>query len=59
MWFMQVEKILPKTGFWDILEHYYLYHDKVYPNDKADLLVLLRIFEYLECNIEDICDVIR
>lgn len=58
LWIMLVEKEIPQATFRKDLNIATGTMTKMRRNEEVALSVLLRICEYLECNIGDICDAV-
>lgn len=59
LWIMLVEKDITQATFRKDLNIATGTMTKLRKNEEVALSVLLRICEYLDCNIGDICDVIK
>ena len=59
LWILLVEKDISQTTFRKDLNIATGTMTKMRRNEEVALSVLLRICEYLDCNIGDICDVVR
>lgn len=59
LWIMLVEKEIPQATFRKDLSIATGTMTKLRRNEEVALSVLLRICEYLDCNIGDICDVAK
>jgi len=59
LWIMLVEKEIPQATFRKDLNIATGTMTKMRRNEEVALSVLLRICEYLNCNIGDICDAVR
>ena len=58
LWVMLIEREIPKSVFRQATELSPGTMSKLNKNEEVALSVLLRICEYLQCNIGDICDAI-
>ncbi len=58
LWIMLVEKEIPQASFRKDLNIATGTMTKMRRNEEVALSVLLRICEYLNCNIGDICDAV-
>lgn len=59
LWIMLVEKEIPQATFRKDLSIATGTMTKLRRNEEVALSVLLRICEYLDCNIGDICDAVQ
>lgn len=59
LWILLVEKDISQTTFRKDLNIATGTMTKMRRNEEVALSVLLRICEYLDCNIGDICDVVK
>ena len=59
LWLMLVEKEIPQATFRKDLNIATGTMTKLRRNEEVALSVLIRICEYLDCNIGDICDAVR
>lgn len=59
LWIMLIEKEIAQTTFRSDLNIATGTMTKLRRNEEVALSVLLRICEYLDCNIGDICDAVR
>ena len=59
LWIMLVEKEISQATFRKDLNIATVTMTKMRRNEEVALSVLLRICEYLDCNIGDICDAVR
>lgn len=59
LWIMLVEKEIPQATFRKDLNIATGTMTKMRRNEEVALSVLLRICEYLNCNIGDICDAVK
>ena len=59
LWLMLVEKEITQATFRKDLNIATGTMTKLRRNEEVSLSVLLRICEYLDCNIGDICDAVR
>ena len=59
LWLMLVEKEIPQATFRKDLNIATGTMTKLRRNEEVALSVLIRICEYLNCNIGDICDAVR
>ena len=59
LWIMLVEKDIPQATFRKDLNIATGTMTKMRRNEEVALSVLLRICEYLDCNIGDICDAVH
>lgn len=58
LWITLAEKEMEKSEFRKILRFSPNTMTKLNKNEEVSLSVLLRICEYLKCNISDICDAV-
>lgn len=59
LWFMLIEKEVSKATLRKELKIATGTMNKLNKNEEVSLSVLLRICDYLDCNIGDICDAVR
>ena len=59
LWIMLVEKAIPQATLRKDLKIASGTMTKMRRNEEVALSVLLRICEYLDCNIGDICDAVK
>lgn len=59
LWIMMIEKDISKAVFRKDLRLAAGTMNKLNKNEEVSLSILLRICEYLGCNIGDICDAIK
>ena len=59
LWILLVEKDIPQAKFRKDLDIATGTMTKMRRNEDVALSVLLRICEYLDCNIGDICDAVK
>lgn len=59
LWLMLVEKEISQADFRKDLNIASGTMTKMRRNEEVALSILIRICEYLDCNIGDICDVVR
>ena len=59
LWILLIEKEIPQTTLRKDLNIATGTMTKLRRNEEVALSVLLRICEYLDCNIGDICDAVR
>lgn len=59
LWVMLIERVIPKAVFRKETELSPGTMSKLNKNEEAALSVLLRICEYLNCDIGDICEAIH
>lgn len=59
LWILLIEKDISQTDFRIILNIATGTMTKLRRNEEVSLSVLLRICDYLDCNIGDICDAVK